>query len=301
MATQPGLLAPGILPYQAILELCGLKDNDLAETQSEGPIQPCRRKNVRSASYDLRLGPHFHFTAPSGASSAVGELRVSHLSEGTSEHIVLPPNQVVVVSCLEKICLPQDMVGHLTLKQDILLQGLIMASQSQIDAGYHGWIYPLFYNLTDSQVMLKLDQSVIRLELVRLPEHSARPYDGDYQGSNLAKSLKHPIGSGLAALREDIEQRGQEVDEARRRIDRTRVAASVVAFLLTIAALAFPFATGLVGEVHSTRDRVSRLEGEMDEPLKLEGKVARLELQTSALQCRVLELEGQPKPDRCRG
>lgn len=287
MATAPGQLAPGVLPHQEILGLCGLAGNELPETEEQGPIQPCRRENVRSASYDLRLGPEYHFSSPSKVSK-LRRAKVTQLSDGRDEQIVLGPNQVVVVSCLEKVCMPKDMVGHLTLKQDILLQGLIMASQSQIDAGYEGWIYPLLYNLTDGEVSLQLGKSIIRLELVRLAEATDRPYEGDYQEQKLARSLRRPIGSSLTALR-------KEVGKSRKQIWQTRA----LGFLGALALAALPFVTGFVGEVHDTRDRVLRVEGQIDQPLQLEDELRTLESQIDALQCKVREAESQPKTNRC--
>src|SRR6187397_390362 len=123
MAAQPGVVAAGVLPYQEILALCGLNETDLAETDPDkgsGPIRPCRRENVRSASYDLRLGSAFHSSnVLPQARDGVGGVEISQLAESRDEHIVLPPNQVVVVSSLEKVCMSEDMVGHLTLKQDL--------------------------------------------------------------------------------------------------------------------------------------------------------------------------------------
>jgi deoxycytidine triphosphate deaminase len=285
-------LKPGILPYQEILELCGLKENTLPETLTEGPIQPCRRQNVRSASYDLRLGPEYYVTDGSEKANGIGSMKVQRLIAGSDEHIVLRPNQVVIVSSLEKVCLGPDMIGHLTLKQDILLEGLMMASQSQVDAGYQGWIYPLLYNLTDGDVMLRLSRSVIRLELVRLAQPSQRPYDGDYQQRTLSQALKRPIGSSLAELREDV-------DEGGRRIANTRWWTAGLAVFAVLLPIFIGYVTGFFGEVNETRDRVSRVEGERAGSLQLDDKLTRLEDQVSTLQCQVREEQGLTKANSC--
>jgi len=298
MATTPGFVKPGILPHQSILQLCGLRDSGLEESTGQGPIRPCRRKNVRSASYDLRLGTHFHFakSPPDGGDDGVVSLKISSLEKDRDEHIVIPPNQVVVVSSLEKVYLAEDMIGHITLKQDILLQGLIMAGQSQVDAGYEGWIYALLYNLTSAEVVLRLDQSVLRLELVRLPEATARVYDGDYQNASLAKSVQRPIGSSLSALRREVEKRGKEVDEERKRVSRTRLMIYGFSALAVAAPILFALAFGLLGDV-------ARLEGQIapsKEALQIQDrKVQDLQSRVSALQCQILEQEGKPKPIRC--
>lgn len=218
-------------------------------------------------------------------------MQVASLVPGSDEHIVIPPNQVVVVSSFEKVCLPDDLIGHLTLKQDILLQGLIMGSQSQVDAGYRGWIYPLLYNLTDSPVTLRLKQSIIRLELVRLPQRTKEPYKGDYQEKSLSESLKSPIGSSLTALREEIEERGKQLRNTR-----------WLATLGTIAAVAIPigwgYASGFVDEVREARDGVSRLEGKV-ESVKLDRQVDRLERRVAELQCEVRNQKDPAARRRC--
>lgn len=291
MATAPGVIEAGVLPHQEILRLCGLQGNNDKESSDVGPIQPCNRANVRSASYDLRLGADYHSATSSSNRGYVGGMQVVTLTPGRDEHIVIPPNQVVVVSSYEKVCLPNDMIGHLTLKQDILLQGLIMASQSQIDAGYRGWIYPLFYNLTDRPVTLHLKQSIIRLELVRLEQPTEAPYGGDYQEKKLSESLKSPFGSSLTALREEIEERG-------RQLRNTRWAASIAA----VAAIALPigwgYASGFVGEARDASAGVARLEGEM-ESVKLDNELKQLKKRVAELQCERSQENRDAARNRC--
>jgi deoxycytidine triphosphate deaminase len=284
-----GQLAPGVLPHQEIVRLCGLQENQLEESQASGPIQPCRRQNVRSASYDLRLGTSYHFTdRPPELAGMPRKAKVTNLTPGSDEQIVLGPNQVVVVSCREKICMPEDMIGHITLKQKVLLQGLIMASQSQIDAGYNGWIYPLLYNLTDGEVVLKLDESIVRLELVRLPAKTDRPYDGKYEGIPLSTSLERPVGSSLAAMH-------REVHKLRTRVARYpwyAVAAIVVTIVLALV-------TGFVAEVHDARRGVSDIEARLEGPVKLKKTVAGLESRVATLQCQIRNAEAAGRSKRC--
>jgi dUTPase len=245
--------------------------------------------------------------------AGVSGLPVTRLAIGLNEHIVIPPNEVVVVSSLERLCLEDDLVAHLSLKQDILLQGLIMASQSQIDAGYEGWIYALLYNLTDGEVTLKLGESILRLELVRLPEASERPYDGHFQNAPLAKALIRPIGSSLQDLRRNVERRGNQVDEARAsmedslaqertRINRTRWIGGFIAALLTVLAIAIPFASGFVGEVGDARDGVKALEKEVGSSAQdahLRHDISRLEGRLGGLECQLGRKDSGSPPTQC--
>jgi len=294
--------SPGVLTHQDILHLCGLPPSGKkSEEGNGGPIRPCLRQNVRSASYDLRLGTDFHSSKTSNSGVVgVSGLPVAKLQEGVDESVVIPPNDVVVVSSLEKLCLENDLIAHLSLKHDILLQGLIMANQSQIDAGYEGWIYALLYNLTDEKVTLKLGESVLRLELVKLSEATKKPYDGDFKDVPLSKALIRPIGSSLQDLRRDVERRGKQVDDARasmetslakerRRISWTQWIGGIVAALLTVLGIVVPLATGFIGEVRDANDGVKALEREVGSG----GQVSRLEHETSLLEKRLAALECQ--------
>jgi dCTP deaminase len=293
VAASSGVVTTGVLPYQEILRLCGLGHNTIQESEGKGPIQPCRRKNVRSASYDLRLGKAYYFSeGEPKVDGSPPDFEVLHLEPGAKEHIVLAPNQFVVVSTLEKVCLPDDMVGHLTLKQDILLQGLIMGSQSQIDAGYSGWIYPLLYNLTNNEVTLQLRQSIIRLELVRLEKPTEKPYEGDYLNSSLSESLKEPIGSSLAVLR-------SEVSEARSRLSRIRLWGAIATAIALVIPVLLAWGSGLLGEVRDTGRAVSKLEGRFEGPVQPDVRVTRLEAQIDRLNCRVQKQEKPERPSKC--
>lgn len=295
MATTSGLIE-GVLPYQEILRLCGLKGNTLEESTAKGPIQPCRRENVRSASYDLRLGLDHYFSQgkPDDAGDSQ-KMVVSKLVPGSENQIVLRPNQFVVVSTLEKVCLPKNVIGHLTLKQDILLQGLIMASQSQVDAGYTGWIYPLLYNLTDQEVTLQFKQSIIRLELVRLATATERPYEGDYQGQTLSASLSHRMGSSLAELRKDVKHHEGEVEK---RLTRTRTGAIIGTVFALVLPIVLALASGFVGEVHDAQRGVSRLEGQL-EGIPPSRRVKQLETTVSELKCELRRKEMPGSPPNC--
>lgn len=140
-----------VLTYQDILAACRLQpgDSDDRETDS-GPIRPCLKKNVRSAGYDLRLGLEYYLHEEAQGNG----LTVSTLTPGVRETVVIPANRVVIVTTHEALSLRSDLVGHLSLKLELLLKGLIMANQSQIDAGYSGWIFALLYNLSNQDVCL---------------------------------------------------------------------------------------------------------------------------------------------------
>jgi deoxycytidine triphosphate deaminase len=215
-----------VLPYQQILEKCGLQPLD-AETKEAktGAIRPCLKSNVRSAGYDLRLGNEYYMKT----SSWGRQIRIQKLDRNSARTLTVPPNQVVIVTTMETLSLPPDVVGHLTLKLDLLLQGLIMANQSQVDAGYEGGLFILLYNLSNHDVSLQLGQSVLRLELDQLTSPTSKPYSayGGFSKKSLAEVVARPVESSLEAMR-------GEVEKSNKKIVRTQLLGGIILILTSV-------------------------------------------------------------------
>ncbi|HEX8084608.1 MAG TPA: hypothetical protein VF529_09990 [Solirubrobacteraceae bacterium] len=188
-----------MLTHQELIRLCGLRPGEQESDGSQGPVRPCLRRNVRSAGYDLRLGLEYHQETPS-IFRAQPRHRVRKLVPGRDEVIVVPPSGAVVVTVYEDFHLPDDMVGHLSLKTNLLMRGFVMANQSQIDAGYDGNIFALFYNLSSEAVALRYLDAILRLELVRLAEETDATYDRERERQTLSQALKAPISSKLEEI-----------------------------------------------------------------------------------------------------
>lgn len=204
----------GVLAHQDIRSLCLTPKG---RTSKNSLIKPCNPESIRTASYDLRLGPDYYFH-PSGKAS---EVKISQLS-ATQRTIIVPPNQLVYVSMLEQLDFTDDIIGHLSLKVDLLFRGLFMASQSQIDAGYQGSIFALLYNLAACPVNLTLDSAILRLEFVRLPHATDMPYRKKYRGADLAKVLTEPVQSSLVELREQVDKARKNIRETSIEIDTAK-------------------------------------------------------------------------------
>jgi len=239
-----------VLPYQEILALCGLLAGDPEDKETlTGPITPSRKKNIRSAGYDLRLGDKYHLQK--GIKG--GKLEVQQLDVAKAATLVVPPNEVVIVTTVESLKLPPDLVGHLTLKLDLLLRGLIMANQSQVDAGYEGGLFILLYNLSNQNVSLQRGDSILRLELTKLTKPTEKPYGGTYANVSLAQVLKSPIESSLAVMR-------KEVDKSKKSLLWTQIGGAAILVLTSVLSYFGPLAT-----------RTAKLEQQVIDVEKLHG------------------------------
>jgi deoxycytidine triphosphate deaminase len=202
-------------------------DPDSIETIT-GPIQPCRKSNIRSAGYDLRLGSQYYLPNTTDEEDGFGgQLMVETLDPVKASTICIPANQVIIVSMVEHLALPDNVVGHLSLKLELLLKGLIMASQSQIDAGYTGKVFALLYNLSNEDVCISQGASILRMELATLTAATTKPYSGDFRNKSLAQSLLFRIRSGLYQMRQDI-------NSAKSELTKTQLAGVIIAALFGV-------------------------------------------------------------------
>ncbi len=256
-----------ILPYQEIIKLCegGWEDEAGGKGDKEKPagtkrpprpeplLVKANKGNVKSASYDLRLGGAYHLAdgSRSGLRFWRRKAEVERLDEN-NKRLTIPPNHAVVVTTYESVNLPLCLVGHLSLKLGLLTRGLIMASQSQMDAGYGGSVFILLYNLSNRDVTLKYRESIARLEFAKLSEDTERGYKGQYgeQGKNeLQDVIEEPIGSSLFAMQ-------KSVNAATTKITWASVLGAVVVIATGVLATLIPLAWDNYSKVSEARGKV---------------------------------------------
>ena len=258
-----------ILPHQEILALCSMAPGDPDDRwTSIGPIRPCLKGNVRSAGYDLRLGTEYYLQEK----SRHGRLDIRSLDPARGRTLIIPKNQVLIVTTVEKLCLPNDIAGHLSLKLDLLLKGLIMASQSQIDAGYEGHIFALLYNLTKEEVSLQLEESILRLELVRLSAPTVKPYADKYKNIPLSRALRSPVESSLHSIQRDV-------DTYNKKLLWTQIGGGVLLVAASIVTSIFTYFGPLNNRVTKVEQQVADVEKLHSLESSLASKVGKNELE----------------------
>jgi hypothetical protein len=173
----------------------------------------------------------------------------------------LPPNQVVLVQMHERLNLPNDLVGHLSLKVDVLLEGVIMSSQSQIDAGYKGPIYALLYNLNDRSVWLPWKRPILRLEFARL-DRPTSPYRGDFKPDSTLTSVLQvhgPVNASLFAVAAEFRQARSDLNGQVTGIRRVTVSSAVAVLVAVVGTLLTIYLAVLAPFVHDTDTNKIRL------------------------------------------
>jgi len=254
----------GVLPHQDIVELA---------EPAGGLIAYFDKKQVKTASYDMRVGQKYYLSSDEENGSGTERFRTQTL-DGNAAGIVIEPTDVVVVEMLEELNLPPDVVGHLSLKVERLFEGLIMATQSQIDAGYKGKIWALLYNLSDRRIVLKPGEECVRLEFERMQVKTGT-YSGEYgvrgDKKTLADVLPKPLNSSLRKLSRDFNELKSGVDtivaELEARVDGKleKLTSNGIIALITLVFTVFlafvPWLIDLEHQVSDLKQTVGMIQG----------------------------------------
>jgi dCTP deaminase len=127
--------------------------------------------NIGPASYELRIG------------SALSPNEKRRYDIAIGEEFVIRPNSHVLLGTLEKVKMPNNMIGTMFLKSRFGRGGFIPWGQGMVDPGYEGSLTMSLVNLTQYPQILKGGDKVCHLIFQNLEGETERPYDGVYKGS----------------------------------------------------------------------------------------------------------------------
>jgi deoxycytidine triphosphate deaminase len=126
----------------------GVVLSDLIEVyvKSFDLIRPFNPSNLKPACYKLTVGDE----------CAVGG-KIRSLTDETGKNIVkIPPFQVAVIKTAETINMPVFLIGRWNIQVSRAYEGLLWVGGPQVDAGYVGHLFCPIYNLSNTDVDLKL-------------------------------------------------------------------------------------------------------------------------------------------------
>lgn len=132
-------------------------------------IEPFSEESLQPAGYDLRVGDEAYLN---GKIVNVKEL----------ETIAIPPKAYTLILTLERIKLPDDVMGDMKLRSSLAREGLI-GSLAWVDPGWDGKLTLSVYNASDKQVELSYGERFVQIAFIRLEGPAKNPYRGRYQGS----------------------------------------------------------------------------------------------------------------------
>ncbi|NJE42603.1 dCTP deaminase [Thermococcus sp. GR6] len=132
-------------------------------------IDPFNEKSLQPAGYDLRVGKE----------AMVNGDFIDVEREGK---VVIPPKGYALILTLERIKLPDDVMGDMKLRSSLAREGL-MGSFAWVDPGWDGNLTLGIFNASDEPVELAYGERFVQIAFIRLEGPAKNPYRGNYQGS----------------------------------------------------------------------------------------------------------------------
>jgi deoxycytidine triphosphate deaminase len=153
---------------QDIVELAGKHKLIDPFRPEKGDTGACR---LKGASYDVAIGETLILLSPEGPRGH--SLKVD-------KRFRLEPGQSCVASSMEKIKIPADMKGRISLRAHLQLRGLSFPGGA-IDPGFWGNLYFPVTNISDAAVDIFYDEPFATVEFVRLSKPATILYNDGHE------------------------------------------------------------------------------------------------------------------------
>ncbi len=148
-------------------------------------------KGFRPANYDLRLGNEFFVSR---------EKYPKRLSE-TDPYVVIEPGDFAILTTLEYIYVPDDLLGLISLRNSYKKYGLINISGFHVDPGYHGKLMFSVYNAGPEKVLLKYKEPVFMIMYDKLEEPALKGYEKEGFENITVDLVSGLIGHSVSPVR----------------------------------------------------------------------------------------------------
>jgi dCTP deaminase len=186
-----------------------LSDVHVREKIQKGEIlidPPLSEQQIGSFSIDLRLGNHFRIFRPTKSPYIdLGAVDTAYaMSEKLMENIYIPDDgafylhsgDLALGVTLEKVTLPNDLVGWLDGRSSLARLGLMVhITAHTIDPGWDGNITLEFVNIGQIPLALRPKMRICAISFEPLTSPSARPYTRKSHAKYIGQS--EPLGSQI--------------------------------------------------------------------------------------------------------
>ncbi|MFO7298854.1 MAG: dCTP deaminase [Actinomycetes bacterium] len=165
-------------------------DRDLRKLIDEGRlvIEPFDPDSVQPSSIDLRVGSQFRVFANSRYPFIDVKKRMDDLTElievSEDEPFILHPGEFVLGTTLERVALPDDVVGRLEGKSSLGRLGLLIHSTAgYVDPGFNGYLTLELSNVANLPITIYPRMRIGQLSIFQMTSPAERPYGSTALGS----------------------------------------------------------------------------------------------------------------------
>lgn len=167
-----------------------LSDRTIREQMLAGRIRidPCDPDDIQPSSVDLHLGASFQvfrnsrypYIDPSREQAGLME----SVTASTEEPFVLHPGEFVLGTTVERVVLPDDIVGRLEGKSSLGRLGLLIHSTAgYVDPGWEGRLTLELSNVSNLPIVLMPGMAVGQISFLTMTTPVERPYGTPGLGS----------------------------------------------------------------------------------------------------------------------
>ena len=161
-------------------------------------VRPYSDKSLtREANHRLSMGDEYFITR-SATEAAVTEGSIRKLKRGDTFSI--PPGHFGFLVTEERIRMPSDAIGFLSIQTDIKFLGLVNISGFHVDPGSDGKIIFSVFNAGPDAVHVKRGDQIFRLWIASLDEEDERPRAGKSHGG-IPSKVVNQISGDLESLK----------------------------------------------------------------------------------------------------
>ena len=126
--------------------------------------------------------------------------------------MVIPPGQLALLLVHEKVEIPQDALGFISMKSRFKMRGLVNVSGFHVDPGYQGKLVFSVFNAGSNDIMIRRREPTFLLWLTSLDRYSTDPYVGGRQGRSEITSDQYMNLSGPTYNPTALAQRVTELE-----------------------------------------------------------------------------------------
>jgi dCTP deaminase len=132
----------------------------------EGPDEDYDFKNcLQQCSYDLRLGDQIY---------VVGKKAPFRLTR-VKPYVSIAPGEFAILTCLEKLNMPDDVLGFINVRSTFKKQGLVNISGFHVDPTFKGRLVFAVQNVGPSDITLKFRSPTFTIFFSRLSSKTTNP------------------------------------------------------------------------------------------------------------------------------
>lgn len=215
----------------------------VARAKSEALIEPFDAGQVSCSAYELKVGDEAFVTRDKEDQSLeISQGRTpGHLTPGTNGSICIPSGQFAFLITEERVRVPDDAIGLISIKASRKWQGLVNVSGFHVDPGWQGRLIFSVFNAGPQTIVIKPGEQFFLLFYASL-DNTAGPqhrYNNGHRFSGIPSNLMQSMSTSVPTvykLNDKVRELREDVKGAQ---NRSTIALTLGLVSITIALAIF--------------------------------------------------------------